>query len=72
MIKDRSLVRVKIKPDELHGQEVAKFNGQQFLVSKVKRLRTHDTYGYMYELRGCVSEKGIPYTFVEEWLEVLV
>ena len=72
MIKDRSLVRVKIDPDELHGQGVKKFNGQQFLVSRAKRLRHHGTTEYIYELRGCVSEKGVPYSFVEEWLEVLV
>ena len=40
------------------------FNGTIHRATK----RTRVIGGYTYELEGCVSRYGVPYTFAEEWL----
>lgn len=46
------------------------FNHQTYHISRVRHLKQRGTTHYWtyYELEGCVSEKGVPYSFVGEWL----
>lgn len=50
--------------DRAGSNEIKRFNGNNFEVSKVTRLKL----GYVYELKGVKSKMGIPFSFVSDWL----
>lgn len=59
-------VRVKVPETVLKDQPfLREYQGQTMFISKVIRLRQWIFY---YEFEGAVSAKGIPYTFMREWL----
>lgn len=48
-----------------------KYQGRKFRVSKVVRLSPNGKYhnfGTYYELKGCVTEYGIPYAIMPSWI----
>lgn len=58
--------RVKVVPKaESTAVSIRKFEDHVFTVSKVKWFKTTR----YYELQGCVSEKGVPYSFAGDWLQ---
>lgn len=61
-----SLARAQNIPDGLR-----KYDQMIFKVSKVTRLRARNNqpiYWTYYELKGCESEKGVPYAIPTDWL----
>lgn len=57
--------RVKVMPTtENTADTIRKYIGHVFVVSKLYRYGTQR----YYELVGCSSEKGVPYSFAEDWL----
>lgn len=50
--------------------DMKSFNQQVFRISRVRHLKQHGTTHYWtyYELDGCESEKGVPYSFSGDWL----
>ena len=59
-------VRVNIDAFESHstGLQVRKYNGLRSKISKVCSVKNQ----HYYELEGFVSEFGIPFSFVGDWL----
>lgn len=47
-----------------------KFNGLVTTVTRAKMLKLRSSYFQILELEDCVSPKGIPYTFLADWVEV--
>ena len=66
-----SLVRVRFTGK--HDTDPAKkFNGQTFVVKSRKTIHQSKTdIRWLYELYGANSKKGMPYTFIEENLELI-
>ena len=64
MIRMGSKVRVNVPKEKAHYQ-VEKYNGQEFVV---KGRSQYNNGKCIYELYGAVSDMGVPYGFVEEWL----
>ena len=62
VIGDRVMV---VPKSESTATSIRKFEGHIFAVSKVKWCNTTR----YYELKGCVSDKGIPYSFAGDWLQ---
>ena len=49
--------------------EMKQFEGKIYKVSKVRYSPTRMTrFAYTYELDGCVSSKGVPFTFTSDWI----
>lgn len=49
--------------------EMKQFEGGIYKVSKVRYSPTRMTrFAYTYELDGCVSSKGVPFTFTRDWI----
>ena len=49
--------------------EMIQFKGRIYKVSKVRCSPTRMTrYAYTYQLDGCVSSKGVPFTFTSDWI----
>ena len=58
--------RVRVVPSvEVTANTIRKYTGHVFSISKVKWCKTTR----YYELEGCRSEKGVPYSFAEDWLQ---
>lgn len=53
------------KPQNIGAE---KYNGT---IHKVNKKKNYGAYGNLYELEGCVSDKGVPYTFTADELEVV-
>lgn len=49
-------------------RDMRRFHNTTSIVKSVKRLNTQMLVA---TLEGCVSQKGLPYTFVEDWLTPL-
>lgn len=60
-----SKVRVNVGSNDPSGDCLRKYNGKVFNVVDIKKHRLGDEY----YLDGAKSKKGIPYVFVETWLE---
>lgn len=70
MIQKGDKVKIQIPPRE---QKIAaggyKYDGETHTVTRAKSLRKRDgSYADIYELEGCVSRMGVPYTYCAEWL----
>lgn len=49
--------------------EMRQYKGGIYKVSKVRYSPTRMTrLAYTYELDGCVSSKGVPFTFTSDWI----
>lgn len=49
--------------------EMRQYKGEIHKVSKVRYSPTRMTrLAYTYELDGCVSSKGVPFTFTSDWI----
>ena len=49
--------------------EMRQYKGNTYKVTKVKYSPTRMTrLAYTYELDGCVSSKGVPFTFTIDWI----
>ena len=66
MLKIGDKVEVKASA-ETTANGIRKFDGQVFVVEKSIRYCT----SRYYQLKGCESEKGVPYSFAEGWLRKL-
>ena len=65
MLKIGDKVKVCIKPGEPTATPaVRKYNKAVSVISKVSYAGS----SYYYELLGCESDFGIPFSFAEEWL----
>jgi hypothetical protein len=63
---DRVVVAIP-KEERCASRAILAYNNQTFEVSRVRR---HIPSGsFMIELKGVISPFGIPYTFLEEWLQ---
>ena len=61
-------VDVKVPESVLKTQPfLEKYNGTLMRISKTKMVNGMNWFTY-YELDGAESEKGIPYSFMREWL----
>lgn len=68
-IKIDSLVRIELKEGEKDlSKGMLKYNR---FVTRVVGKRDKGAYGTMYELRGCLSDKGVPYTFTDDYLKLI-
>lgn len=47
------------------------YQDMRFRISRVRTIQGGKavTRGTYYELKGCVSDKGIPYSFAGDWLQ---
>lgn len=66
-IKTGDRVRIKIDPAEQTALKLYKLNGKVAEVDSCRLIARGG--GFIYTLGGCVTDKGIPYSFVEDWLE---
>lgn len=68
-IKVGSLVTVRFNPDDkIPNLGAKKYDGAETTVTKrVNR----GSYGIMLELDGCVSDAGVPYTFMIDDVELI-
>lgn len=49
--------------------EMKQYKGGIYKVSKVRYSPTRMTrLAYTYELDGCVSSRGVPFTFTSDWI----
>lgn len=53
--------------------ELRAFDGSTFRVKRVKQIKAKQeharvVYGIYYELRGCESALGVPFSILREWL----
>ncbi len=60
------MVRIE-EEDLLKNQMLKKHNGRVYEVSKVYK-DPHGKQFSMVQLKGVESAKGVPYTFVSDWL----
>lgn len=68
-IKVGSLVAVRFIEDEkIINIGAKKYKG---CVTTVVKKRELGAYGTMYELDGCVSDLGVPFTFTDDYLELV-
>lgn len=59
--------RVKVNaPEDATASTIRKLNGCMFVVKRCSGYRNGTCY---YELFEAVSDYGIPYAFVEDWLQ---
>lgn len=66
-----SLVKVSFKK-RIETDPAKKFNGQTFVVKSRRSIHQSDTdVRWLYELYGAKTKHGMPYTFIEENLEVV-
>lgn len=65
MFKVGEWVTVAIGMGEQTAKNVMKYNGRSF---KVKTRFSDKWSHHTYQLVGCVSERGVHYTFCEDWL----
>jgi hypothetical protein len=40
-------------------------------IHRISYEKNYGAYGTMYELEGCVSDQGVPYTFTKDELEAV-
>lgn len=66
MLKSGDIVKIKIPAGDATGNTVRKFNGETTYISRVSGWTNGQIY---YELQGVKSDAGIPYAFVESWLQ---
>lgn len=45
-----------------------KFKDQEFIVKRVVYTTDKGMWRFVYELDGCVSSKGVPFTFTSDWI----
>ena len=63
------LVAVHFDPgDRIPNIGARKYDGT---VHRIVKETAYGTYGSMFELDGCVSDQGVPYTFTADELEVV-
>lgn len=50
--------------------EMWKYDGQTFRISRIcyKKLKEFAKGAVYYELEGCVSEAGVPFSILREWI----
>lgn len=70
MLKLGQRVKVMIPPGEQQNAgAVRQFHGKVTVIKKGKHVYDGKcSFGNTYELVGCKSDHGTPYTFPEEWL----
>lgn len=61
-------VAVHFQEDKIPNIGAQKYDGTIHMISKRK---DYGSYGRLFELEGCVSDKGVPYTFTADELEVV-
>lgn len=68
--EEGSRVRVMIPlREQSNAGAVREFQNKIAVVNKVEyHYSGKCSFGYTYELEGCVSDYGTPYTFPEDWL----
>jgi hypothetical protein len=70
-----SMVKVNFPPARKRiatNDPARKLHGQVFVVKSRKSIYQSDTdVKWLYELYGANSKKGMPYTFIEENLELI-
>ena len=44
-----------------------KYDGTVQFIAKRRFIKK--LHGYVYEMENCQSDKGVPYTFVDEWFK---
>ena len=49
-------------------QGMLKYRGWKFRISRIKKLKL----GTYYELGGCESKYGVPYTITRDWVRPMV
>jgi hypothetical protein len=63
------LAKVVFDPgDSIPNLGAKKYDGT---IHRIIREVRYGTYGAMFELEGCVSDQGVPYTFTKDELEVI-
>lgn len=62
-LKQGDIVRVNIPEEYINTDPIRKFNGGEYKISSIKGKN-----GRIYELEGVVSSRGVPFSFVGEWL----
>ena len=68
-VGDHVLVTFNAPGDVGITDEMKQFKGGIYKVSKVRYSPTRMTrFAYTYELQGCVSSKGVPFTFTSDWI----
>lgn len=53
--------------DDATAEPLYKYDGTIQFISRRRFIKV--LHGYIYELEGCESDKGVPYTFIDEWFK---
>lgn len=61
-------VLVSLPKDEMIPENMLKFHGVIATVDKIRKVKRANITESYFELSGAVSDKGIPYGFMKEWL----
>lgn len=61
-------VLVSLPSDEMIPENMSKYHGAIATVDKIRKIKRANITETYYELSGAVSDKGIPYGFMKEWL----
>ena len=66
MLKIGDIVKIRVPDGDNTGNAVRKYNGETTYISGSSGYKNGQIY---YELQGVKSDAGIPYSFVEDWLQ---
>ena len=66
-VGDKVLLQMGIDAKRHSVPGLLRWNGLAFYVSKMKCIDLHRGFVY-YELKGCNSRHGIPYSILEDWM----
>lgn len=61
-------VLINLPKDEMMPENMLKFHGATATVDKIRKIKRANITESYFELSGAVSDKGIPYGFMKEWL----
>lgn len=48
-----------------------KYKGKEFRISRRRDIQGKSIYVHYYELKGCVSDAGVPFGVTEDWMTLL-
>ena len=71
IINPGDLVMVSFPAGDKTNNPVKKFNGEQFVVKNKRNVDNKGGDRTIYELYGCASKMGVPYSFLNEQLILL-
>lgn len=66
MLKIGDIAKIRVPAGDNTGNAVRKYNGETTYISRTSGYKNGQIY---YELQGVESDAGIPYAFVESWLQ---